>query len=145
MKDVRGSLRASTVVIAVRAIPASQAPNNRLLRKAASAIPGTNASRSQQARSREARTDSSVKWSPGAMIRRFSQAWTTVTVRRHVRCALVLLVLNLSATFAAALEVVHPAPESAGDTRFEYYLRFLARALTITEPDFGPYVLRSAT
>ena len=145
MKDVRGSLRASTVVIAVRAIPASQAPNNRLLRKAASAIPGTNASRSQQARSREARTDSSVKWSPGAMIRRFSQAWTTVTVRRHVRCALVLLVLNLSATFAAALEVVHPAPESAGDTRFEYYWQLLARALTITEPDFGPYVLRSAT
>ena len=79
------------------------------------------------------------------MIRWFSQAWTTVAVRRHVRRALVLLVLNLSATFAAALEVVHPAPESAGDTRFEYYWQLLARALTITEPDFGPYVLRSAT
>jgi hypothetical protein len=58
---------------------------------------------------------------------------------------LVLLVLNFFATFAAALEVVHPAPESAGDTRFGYYWQLLARALTLTEPDFGPYVLRSAT
>ena len=79
------------------------------------------------------------------MICQFSQAWTTLAVRRHVRRALVLLVLNLSATFAAALEVVHPAPELAGDTRFEYYWQLLARALTLTEPDFGPYVLRSAT
>jgi hypothetical protein len=46
MMDVRGSLRASTVVFAlVRAIPASQAPNKHLLRKAPSAIPGANASR----------------------------------------------------------------------------------------------------
>lgn len=81
----------------------------------------------------------------GAMIRRFSQAWTTVAVRRYVRRALVLLVLNVPATFAAAVEVVHPAPESAGDTRFEYYWQLLARALTVTEPDFGPYVLHSAT
>jgi hypothetical protein len=79
------------------------------------------------------------------MIRQFSQVWTTVAVRRHVRLALVLLVLNLSSTFAAALEVVHPAPESAGDNRFEYYWQLLARALALTEPDFGPYVLRSAT
>ena len=65
MMDVRGSLRASTVVFAlVRAIPASQAPNNRLLRKAASDIPGANASRWQPPRSKEARTDSSVKWPP---------------------------------------------------------------------------------
>ena len=74
-----------------------------------------------------------------------SQAWTTVAVRRLVTRALVLLVLNVAATFAAAVEVVHPAPESAGDTRFEYYWQLLARALTMTEPDFGPYVLRSAT
>ena len=74
----------------------------------------------------------------GAMIRWFSQAWTTVAVRRLVTRALVLLVLNVSATFAAAVEVVHPAPESAGDTRFEYYWQLLARALAVTEPDFGP-------
>ena len=81
----------------------------------------------------------------GAMNRRFSQAWTTVAVRRLVTRALVLLVLNVAATFAAAVEVVHPAPESVGDTRFEYYWQLLARALAVTEPDFGPYVLRSAT
>ena len=79
------------------------------------------------------------------MICQFSQAWTTLAVRRHVKRALVLLVLNMPATFATALEVVHPAPKSAGDTRFEYYWQLLARALTLTEPDFGPYVLRSAT
>jgi ABC-type amino acid transport substrate-binding protein len=65
--------------------------------------------------------------------------------RRQVTRALVLIVLNLSATFASALEVVHPAPESAGDARFGYYWQLLARALTITESDFGPYVLRPAT
>ena len=74
------------------------------------------------------------------MICQFSQAWTTLAVRRHVKRALVLLVLNMPATFATALEVVHPAPKSAGDTRFEYYWQLLARALTLTEPDFGPYV-----
>ena len=66
------------------------------------------------------------------MIRQFSQAWTTLAARRHVRRALVLLVLNMSATFATALEVVHPAPNSAGDTRFEYYWQLLARPLTLT-------------
>ena len=146
MMDVRGSLRASAVVFALgRVIPASQAPNKRVLLKAASAVRGAIASRRRLAGSRSPRTDSSVKWSPRAMIRRFSQAWTTVAVRRHMGRALVLLVLNLSATFAVALEVVHPAPESAGDIRFEYYWRLLAHALTLTEPDFGPYVLRSAT
>ena len=40
-------------------------------------------------------------------IRQFSLAWTTVAVRRHVRRALVLLVLNLSATFAVALGTTH--------------------------------------
>ena len=69
----------------------------------------------------------------GAMNRRFSQAWTTVAVRRLVTRALVLLVLNVAATFAAAAaEVVRPAPESVGDRRFEYYWQLLARALAVT-------------
>jgi hypothetical protein len=65
MTDVIGPLRASTVVfVLVRALPASQAPNKHLLRKAPPAIPGADASRWQPPRSREARTDSSVKWPP---------------------------------------------------------------------------------
>jgi ABC-type amino acid transport substrate-binding protein len=57
----------------------------------------------------------------------------------------VLLILALSASFASALEVVHPAPEAAGDTRFGYYWQLLGRALAVTEADFGPYALRPAT
>jgi hypothetical protein len=129
----------------VRAIPSSKAPNKHLLRKALSAIRVANASRWQPSSSREALTNSSVKRSPALLIRWFSRTSTTVAALRHVRRALVLLVLNVTATFAAGIEVVHPAPESAGDTRFEYYWQLLARALTVTEPDFGPYVLRSAT
>jgi hypothetical protein len=146
MMDVRGSLRASTVVFAlVLAMSASRVPNKRLRRKVLSAIPVANASRWQLSRSREALTNSTVKRPPTLLTRWFSRAWTTVDAQRLVTHALVLLVLNAAATFAAAVEVVHPAPESAGDTRFEYYWQLLARALTITEPDFGPYVLRSAT
>ena len=146
MMDVRGSLRASTVFFAlVRGMSASQAPNSRLRRKVLSAIQVADASRWQLSRSREALTNSSVNRPPALLIRWFSQAWTTVAARRLVTRALVLLVLNVAATFAAAVEVVHPAPKSAGDTRFEYYWQLLARALAVTEPDFGPYVLRSGT
>jgi hypothetical protein len=49
-----------------------------------------------------------------------------------------------TASSAATLEVVRPAPESPGDTRYDYYWELLAQALKITEPDFGPYVLRQA-
>jgi hypothetical protein len=129
----------------VRAIPASQAPNQRLLQKALSAILVANAGRRQLFRPREALTNSSVKQSPASLIRCISRAWTTGITRRHVRCALVLLVLNVTATFAAPIEVVYPARESAGDARFDYYWQLLARALAVTEPDFGPYVLRPTT
>jgi hypothetical protein len=42
------------------------------------------------------------------------------------------------------MEVVHQAPEAPGDSRFNYYWQLLAQALTVTEPDFGPYTLRQA-
>jgi hypothetical protein len=60
------------------------------------------------------------------------------------RAALFLWLSHGSATFAATLEVVHLGPEAPGDTRFGHYWRLLAQALTITEPDFGPYTLRQA-
>jgi hypothetical protein len=54
------------------------------------------------------------------------------------------LMMHWAAVFAAALEVVRPAPESPGDTRYDYYWEVLAQALKITEPDLGPYALRPA-
>jgi hypothetical protein len=48
-------------------------------------------------------------------------------------------------TFAGTLEVVCPAPEAPGDTRYDHYWQLLAQALAITEPDFGPFTLREAT
>ena len=49
-----------------------------------------------------------------------------------------------TAAFAGGIEVIRTAPESPGDTRYDHYWQLLAQALTITEPDFGPYVLRQA-
>ena len=59
------------------------------------------------------------------MICQFSQSVDNFSCATACEPSLVLLVLNMPATFATALEVVHPAPESAGDTRFEYYWQFL--------------------
>jgi hypothetical protein len=53
--------------------------------------------------------------------------------------------VHAAVAFAGALEVVRPAPESPGDTRYDYYWQLLAQVLTITELDFGPYVLHVAT
>jgi hypothetical protein len=55
-----------------------------------------------------------------------------------------LMLLPWTAAFAATLDVVRPAPESPGDTRYDYYWELLAQALKTTEPDFGPYALRQA-
>jgi len=63
---------------------------------------------------------------------------------RRLRWAVILLIVQRVATFAATLEVVRPAPEAPGDTRYDHYWDVLAQALAITEPDFGPYALREA-
>jgi hypothetical protein len=52
--------------------------------------------------------------------------------------------MHATALLAATLDVVRPAPESPGDTRYDYYWELLAQSLKITEPDFGPYTLRQA-
>ena len=57
---------------------------------------------------------------------------------------LVFLMMHWTAVLAATLDVVRPAPESPGDTRYDYYWELLAQALKLTEPDFGPYTLRQA-
>jgi hypothetical protein len=57
---------------------------------------------------------------------------------------IVLLMMHWTTVLAATLDVVRPAPESPGDTRYDYYWELLAQALKITEPDFGPYALRQA-
>ena len=57
----------------------------------------------------------------------------------RLACVIALLMMCSSAASAAGLEVVRPAPESPGDTRYDYYWELLAGALAITEPDFGPY------
>jgi hypothetical protein len=46
---------------------------------------------------------------------------------------------------ATPLLVIRPAPESSGDTRYDYYWKLLAQALAVTEGQFGPYDLRVAT
>jgi hypothetical protein len=58
---------------------------------------------------------------------------------------ILFLILRATAAFAGALEVVRPLPEAPGDTRYDHYWRLLAQALTITEPDFGPFMLREAS
>jgi hypothetical protein len=52
--------------------------------------------------------------------------------------------MHWATALAASLDVVRPAPESPGDTRYDYYWELLAQALKLTEPDFGPYTLRQA-
>jgi hypothetical protein len=67
-----------------------------------------------------------------------------ISVLRPLRWMIILLMMHGTAALAATLDVVRPAPESPGDVRYDYYWELLAQALTITEPGFGPYVLRQA-
>ena len=64
--------------------------------------------------------------------------------RRQLGWTLLLLIVQATSTFAGALQVVRPLPEAPGDTRYDHYWQLLAQALTITEPDFGPFALREA-
>jgi hypothetical protein len=68
-----------------------------------------------------------------------------VAAGRQLRWTIVFVVVHGAVAFAGTLEVVRPAPEAPGDTRYDYYWQLLAEVLTVTEPDFGPYVLREAT
>jgi hypothetical protein len=71
--------------------------------------------------------------------------WLHHTARlRGLSLVIALLIMHWTAVFAGTLEVVRPAPESAGDTRYDYYWDLLAQALAATQPDFGPYALRQA-
>jgi hypothetical protein len=63
---------------------------------------------------------------------------------RRFGWAILLLIMQGTAALAGSVEVIRPAPESPGDTRYDYYWQLLAQALAATEPDFGPYVLRQA-
>lgn len=67
-----------------------------------------------------------------------------IAMPRKFVWGIVLLMVHATAVPAATLDVVRPAPESPGDTRYDYYWALLNQALTITEPDFGPYTLRQA-
>jgi hypothetical protein len=60
-------------------------------------------------------------------------------------CTPLLLIGQVTATLAGELEVIRPLPEAPGDTRYDHYWQLLAQALTITEPDFGPFRLHEAT
>jgi hypothetical protein len=64
---------------------------------------------------------------------------------RRIGWTTIFLIAQGTATFAGTLEVVHPLPETPGDTRYDYYWQLLEQALAITEPDFGPYALRKAS
>jgi hypothetical protein len=79
-----------------------------------------------------------------SLARRVARPFITKAIGRHLTCLLMSVAISISATSASALEVVHPSPESAEDTRFEYYWQLLARALAITESDFGPSALHPA-
>ncbi|WP_146159806.1 hypothetical protein [Bradyrhizobium sp. MOS002] len=79
-----------------------------------------------------------------SLTRRATRHSIAKAIGRHLTRLLIPVAISLSATSAPALEVVHPAPESAEDTRFEYYWQLLARALAITESDFGPSALHPA-
>jgi hypothetical protein len=57
---------------------------------------------------------------------------------------MLLLFAPTTAALAAGLEVVRPLPEAPGDTRYDHYWQLLAQALTVTEPEFGPFALREA-
>jgi hypothetical protein len=56
----------------------------------------------------------------------------------------ILLFVQETSSYAGPLEVVRPAAEAAGDTRYDHYWRLLAQALAITEPRFGAFLLREA-
>jgi hypothetical protein len=64
---------------------------------------------------------------------------------RQLGWAFLLLTVQATSTFAGGVEVIRPLPEAPGDTRYDHYWQLLAQALTITEPDFGPFRLREAT
>ena len=59
-----------------------------------------------------------------------------IAMPRKFIWGIVLLMMHATAVPAATLDVVRPAPESPGDTRYDYYWALLNQALTITEPDF---------
>jgi hypothetical protein len=65
--------------------------------------------------------------------------------RRQLGWTLLFLIVQATSAFAGGLEVIRPLPEAPGDTRYDHYWQLLAQALTITEPDFGPFRLREAT
>jgi ABC-type amino acid transport substrate-binding protein len=64
---------------------------------------------------------------------------------RRLRWTIILLIVQGTGAFAGTLDVVRPMPEAPGDARYDHYWQLLARALTVTEPDFGPFALREAT
>lgn len=66
------------------------------------------------------------------------------TAGRSLGWTIIFLIGLGSATLAGTLDVVRTSPEAPGDTRYDHYWQLLAQALTITEPDFGPYTLRQA-
>jgi hypothetical protein len=74
----------------------------------------------------------------------WSRLFCLVAAPCRLRCIIVLLAMQVTGVLAGTLDVIRPAPESPGDTRYDYYWELLANALTITEPNFGPYALRQA-
>ena len=72
------------------------------------------------------------------------RCWIRLPYRRVAALATALLIISGSVALADRLEVIRRAPKSTGDTRYDHYWRLLAEVLAITEPDFGPYVLRQA-
>ena len=66
--------------------------------------------------------------------------------RRQLICTTASLAFLQSSVLAAnPVVVVRPAPESPGDTRYDYYWKLLEQALATTEAEFGPYDLQVAT
>jgi ABC-type amino acid transport substrate-binding protein len=68
-----------------------------------------------------------------------------LTIGRQFGWTIILLIVQGTAAFAGTLEVVRERPEAAGDTRYDHYWQLLAQALRMTEPDFGPFILREST
>ena len=78
--------------------------------------------------------------------RRLRRRGGLIISRRQLICAMASVAFIPSrAPAATPLLVIRPAPESSGDTRYDYYWKLLAQALAVTEAQFGPYDLRVAT
>jgi hypothetical protein len=75
---------------------------------------------------------------------RLRQICARLVPGRQLGCATLLLVAQTTTVFAAAVDVVRPLPEAPGDTRYDYYWQLLVQAMTVTEPEFGPFMLRQA-